>query len=165
MRVSIVHTEGSEVGAPAISPDGRRVAYRARRSDGMPLLWVRDLASGEAQPLAGTEGGVMPFWSPDSTELGFFTGVSLKRVSAGGGPVRVVVDYISTYGGAGGAWASDGTIVFSGQLDNILRVPADGGAVAVVTKAPTQDWSVLLAESLARWPPVSVHREAVDPHR
>jgi hypothetical protein len=43
LRVSIVHTEGSEVGAPAISPDGRRVAYRARQSDGMPLLWVRDL--------------------------------------------------------------------------------------------------------------------------
>ena len=50
LRVSIVHTEGTEVAAPAISPDGRRVAYRARRGDGMPLLWVRDLASGDAQP-------------------------------------------------------------------------------------------------------------------
>ncbi len=29
LRVSIVHTDGSEVAAPAISPDGRRVAYRA----------------------------------------------------------------------------------------------------------------------------------------
>ena len=55
LRVSIVHTEGSEVAAPAISPDGRRIAYRARRGDGMPLLWVRDLASAESQPLPGTE--------------------------------------------------------------------------------------------------------------
>ena len=96
LRLSIVHTEGSEVGAPAISPNGRRVAYRARRSDGMPLLWVRDLASGEAQPLAGTEDASLPFWSPDSSDLGFFSGVSLKRVSAAGGPVRILVDYMGT---------------------------------------------------------------------
>ena len=84
LRVSIVHTEGSEVAAPAISPDGRRVAYRARRGDGMPLLWVRDLASGESQPLPGTEDATMPFWSPDSRDLGFFAGAALKRVSAAG---------------------------------------------------------------------------------
>ena len=94
LRVSIVHTEGSEVAAPAISPDGRRVAYRARRGDGMPLLWVRDLASGESQPLPGTEDATMPFWSPDSRDLGFFAGVALKRVSAAGGPVRVVTDNV-----------------------------------------------------------------------
>jgi Tol biopolymer transport system component len=140
LRLSIVHTEGSEVGAPAISPDGRRVAYRARRSDGMPLLWVRDLASSEAQPLAGTEDASLPFWSPDSSDLGFFSGVSLKRVSAVGGPVRILVDYMGTYPGAGGTWSSDGTIVFSGQFD-LFRVPANGGAVSIVTKAPTQDWS------------------------
>ena len=70
LRVSIVHTEGREVAAPAISPDGRRVAYRARRGDGMPLLWVRDLATGEAQPIPGTEDGALPFWSPDSRDLG-----------------------------------------------------------------------------------------------
>ena len=140
LRVSLVHTEGSEVGAPAISPDGRRVAYRARRSDGMPLLWVRDLASGEAQPLADTEDASLPFWSPDSSDLGFFSGVSLKRVSAVGGPVRILVDYLGTYPGAGGTWSSDGTIVFSGQFD-LFRVPANGGAVSIVTKAPTKDWS------------------------
>ena len=140
LRLSIVHTEGSEVGVPAISPDGRRVAYRARRSDGMPLLWVRDLASGEAQPVAGTEDAALPFWSPDSSDLGFFSGVSLKRVSAAGGPVRIVVDYLGTYGGAGGTWSSDGTIVFSSQFE-LFRVPATGGAVSILTKPPTQDWS------------------------
>jgi Tol biopolymer transport system component len=140
LRLSIVHTEGSEVGVPAISPDARRVAYRARQGDGMPLLWVRDLASGEAQPLAGTENAALPFWSPDSSDLGFFSGVSLKRVSAAGGPVRIVLDSIGIYGGAGGTWSSDGTIVFSGQFD-LYRVPATGGAVSIVTKPPTQDWS------------------------
>ena len=74
LRVSVIHTEGSEVGVPAISPDGRRIAYRARRADGMPMLWVRDLDSFEARPLPGTEDAFSPFWSPDSRHLGFFAG-------------------------------------------------------------------------------------------
>ena len=140
LRVSIVHTLGSEVAAPAISPDGRRVAYRARRADGMPLLWVRDLASDESQALPGTEDAFMPFWSPDSRDLGFFAGVALKRVSAAGGPVRVVADNVSTFGGAGGTWAADGTIVFSGQA-RLKRVSAEGGAVSPVTTLPGEDWA------------------------
>ena len=140
LRVSIVHTLGSEVAAPAISPDGRRVAYRARRADGMPLLWVRDLASGEPQALPGTEDAFLPFWSPDSRDLGFFAGVDLKRVSAAGGPVRVVADNVSPFGGAGGTWGADGTIVFSGQA-RVSRVSAEGGAVSPVTTLPGQDWA------------------------
>jgi len=140
LRLSIVHTEGSEAAAPAISPDGRRVAYRARRGDGMPLLWVRDLASNESQLVPGTEDAAMPFWSPDSRDLGFFAGGALKRVSAAGGPVRVVTDYVGPFNGAGGAWGTDGTIAFSGQL-GLVRVQADGGAATGLTKLPSQDWA------------------------
>jgi Tol biopolymer transport system component len=140
LRVSIVHTEGSEVGAPAISPDGRRVAYRARRGDGMPLLWVRDLASGESQSLPGTEDATMPFWSPDSRDLGFFAGAALKRVSAAGGPVRLVTGNVGPWTGYGGTWAADGTLVI-GRQAGLFRVPADGGAMTAVTKLPSQDWA------------------------
>ena len=140
LRVSIVHTDGTEVAAPAISPDGRRVAYRARRGDGMPLLWIRELASGKSQSLPGTEDAFLPFWSPDSRDLGFFTGVSLKRVPAEGGPVRIVVDNVGTFGGGGGAWGTDGTIVFSGQ-NGLFRLQGNGGAVAALTKVPSQDWA------------------------
>jgi hypothetical protein len=140
LRVSIVHTEGSEVAAPAISPDGRRVAYRARRADGMPLLWVRDLASGESQSLPGTEDATQPFWSPDSRDVGFFAGAALKRVPAAGGPVRLVTDKVGPWTGYGGTWAADGTIVFSGQA-GLFRVPADGGPVTALAKLPSGDWA------------------------
>ena len=140
LRVSIVHTEGSEVAAPAISPDGRRVAYRARRGDGMPLLWVRDLASGESQSLPGTEDATMPFWSPDSRDLGFFAGGALKRVSAAGGPVRLVTDNVGPWTGYGGSWAADGTIAVSRQA-GLFRVSADGGAMTALTKLPSADWA------------------------
>ena len=141
LNVSIVHTEGSEVAAPAISPDGRQVAYRARRADGMPLLWVRDLASGNSQPLPGTEDATMPFWSPDSRDLGFFAGAALKRVSAAGGPVRLVTDNVGPSAGYGGAWAPDGTIAFAGQ-EGLFRVQAEGGTAAEsLVKLPSGDWA------------------------
>jgi Tol biopolymer transport system component len=140
LRVSIVHTDGSEVAGPAISPDGRRVAYRARRPDGMPLLWVRDLASAESRALPGTEDADLPFWSPDSRDLAFFTGTTLKRVSASGGPVRLVTDNVGPWTGYGGSWAPDGTIVF-GRQAGLFRASADGGAVRPLTKLPTGDWA------------------------
>ena len=140
LRVSIVHTEGSEVAAPAISPDGRRVAYRARRGDGMPLLWVRDLASDESQSLPGTEDAALPFWSPDSRDLGFFAGGALKRVSAAGGPVRLVTDSVGPWTGYGGSWAVDGTIAVSRQA-GLFRVPAEGGVMTALTKLPSADWA------------------------
>ena len=140
LRVSIVHTEGNEVAAPAISPDGRRVAYRARRGDGMPLLWVRDLASGESLSLPGTEDATMPFWSPDSRDLGFFAGAALKRVSAEGGPVRLVTDNVGPWTGYGASWGGDGTIAV-GRQAGLFRVPADGGPMTALTKLPSEDWA------------------------
>jgi Tol biopolymer transport system component len=139
-RLSIVHTEGGEVAAPAISPDGERVAYRARGGDGMPMLWVRDLASGDSQSLPGTEDAIFPFWSPDSHDLGFFAGAALKRVSAAGGPVRLIAGNIGPWTGYGAAWGGAGMIAISRQ-GGLFRVPAEGGAMTPVTKLPSGDWA------------------------
>jgi eukaryotic-like serine/threonine-protein kinase len=144
LRLSVIHTEGSEVGVPAISPDGRRIAYRARRADGMPMLWVRDLESFEARPLPGTDDGFSPFWSPDSRHLGFFAGGFLKRVPADGGPVQVVVP-VSWQGPVSGTWAPDDTIVFSQQDMQLFRVSAASHAstakAAPATTRQGKDWS------------------------
>ena len=144
LRVSVIHTEGSEVGIPAISPDGRRIAYRARRADGMPMLWVRDLDSFEARPLPGTEDGFSPFWSPDSRHLGFFAGGFLKRVPADGGPIQAVVA-VSWWGPASGTWAPDGTIVFSHHDMHLSQVSAASRAATARTAPATtrqgRDWT------------------------
>jgi len=53
-------------GFPAVSPDGRHLAFVVTAADGKGSLWVRDLDSLAARPLPGTEAAASPFWSPDN---------------------------------------------------------------------------------------------------
>ena len=119
-------------GGQHISPDGQRIVFRANGADGKALLWTRSLDSLTAQPLAGTEDPINPFWSPDSRFVGFFTGASkLKRIEFTGGPAQTLAD---TQGGGGGTWNRDGTIVYARTFgDRLYRVPATGGAANPVT--------------------------------
>ena len=118
---------------PAVSPDGRRVAFVAARG-GVNLLWVRSLDALEAQPLPGTDGAAFPFWSPDSRALGFFANVGtvLKTIDASGGPVRTLCDVPNT--ARGGTWSPDGVIVFgSSQSGGLFTVSANGGSPTPLT--------------------------------
>jgi len=135
MRLSIVHTEGGEVGLPVISPDGRRVAYSARRADGMPLIWVRSLDRSSAKALIGTEGGNRLFWSPDSKRLGFVVGTVLKHISADGGPVQEVVRRVRI----GASWGPGDMLLYA-TASAIHRVSASGGKGVAVTALQAQDW-------------------------
>jgi hypothetical protein len=70
---------------PALSPDGRKLVFRAVTPDGKGQLWVRSLDAVAAQRLAGTEEGDAPFWSPDGKSIGFFAEGKLKRIELAGG--------------------------------------------------------------------------------
>ena len=119
------------VGAPAISPDGLRLAYVAIGQDGKSALWMRTLATGSAQALPGTDGAAHPFWSPDSRQVGFFASGKLKRIDAAGGPAQAICDASQ---GRGGAWGADGTILFTpGTASALLRVPVTGGTPGAET--------------------------------
>ena len=76
----------------ALSPDGRKLAYVADGADGQSRLWIRSMDSLESRPLAGTEGAVSPFWSPDSRFIAFGVGNKLKRMDVSGGPVQTVCE-------------------------------------------------------------------------
>src|SRR4029077_13692592 len=64
----------------SVSPDGSKLAFVAVDSGGHFMLWIRDLDSQTAQPLPGTDGALMPFWSPDSRFIAFSDN-SLKKIA------------------------------------------------------------------------------------
>ena len=117
---------------PALSPDGRHLAFVAGRvRGGDTVLWVRSFDAVDARPVEGTDGATYPFWSPDSASVGFFSGNKLKLVSVEGSRLREVCD---ASGGRGGTWNTDDVILFaSGANPGIVRVSANGGQPTVVT--------------------------------
>src|ERR1700686_1612527 len=80
------------VGLPKVSPDGRILLLVLVDEQGRSMLWSRPLDSPSAQPLAGTEGAQLPFWSADGRSIGFFADGKLKTVQATGGPVVTLCD-------------------------------------------------------------------------
>ena len=135
----VVAPEGAEAGASAVSPDGQRIVFEARRVDGTNLLYVREFSEADARPVPGTETAREPFWSPDSRTVGFFTrlptqeprGGKLKRIGIRDASPLEICDAPD---GEGGSWAGDDTILFGRMSGPIHRVPASGGQPAAVTR-------------------------------
>jgi Tol biopolymer transport system component len=144
-KTAFIFTASAIMGPPALSPDGRRLAFNATSADGKIQTWIRSLDTLTAQPLEGTEGSVFPFWSADGRFLGFFAGGKLKKIDASGGPPLTLSDAPSAFGGT---WNRDGVIVFSPNGGGPLqKVSAAGGASTPVTSL-----DLATHETSHRWP-------------
>jgi Tol biopolymer transport system component len=114
---------------PALSPDGRRLAFSALGHE-TRLIWVHEIGTLGGRPLPGTEEGSSPFWSPDGQDVGFMTGGVLKRASvAGDRPALVLCDCAA---GSGAAWAG-GTILFAG-VSGLWQISERGGTPRRLTQ-------------------------------
>ncbi len=144
-RFALLPPEKTALGAVAVSPDGRRVAFTATDASGKTQLWVRALDALAAQTLAGTEGASYPFWSPDSRSIGFFAGGTLQKIEASGGPPQTLARAPT---GRGAAWSREGVIVFAPSSSGaLLQVPAAGGEPKPVTQLDASR-----QETSHRWP-------------
>jgi eukaryotic-like serine/threonine-protein kinase len=131
-------------GPPVLSPDGSQLAFTATGSDGKVTLWVRPMSSNEARSLPDTEEAIFPFWSPDSRFVAFFAGSKLKTIDLSNNVIQVLCD---AQLGRGGAWGSQGVIVFSASpVSPIVQVSASGGTPIPVTKVDTAQ------HTSHRWP-------------
>ena len=120
----------TEIATPVISPDGRTIAFLAN-SDGKRFLYVRPLDSVTSHRLNGTADAYMPFWSPDSRYLAFFSDNQLKKIEVSGGPAQTLCEARSA---TGGAWNRDGLIIFGLENSGTYRVPAAGGSPTLFLK-------------------------------
>jgi serine/threonine-protein kinase len=130
----------------AISPDGRRLVFTARRTDGILQLAARMLDQGGVT-LSGTEGAQGPFFSPDGEWIGFFADEKLKKLSVHGGAPIIVSN---APGPRGASWGDDGNIIAALSLgrDGLSRIPAGGGAPTAVSEVNGR------VKKRHRWPQV-----------
>ena len=139
---------------PAWSPDGKRLAYTSdRRGTGTMDLYVRDMESGKEERLTETtESVAAPVFSPDGKSIAFtmlasddwhanYPNVIDLQTKA----VRKVHGWI--FKPSVGSWSPDGKSVnyvvldeqsrrFRHGLNEIMRVPVDGGAHRMITPIP-----------------------------
>ena len=112
----------------ALSPDGRAMVYSGP-ADGGNRLWVRLFDQLDATPIAGTENGSSPFFSPDGKRVGFIKeGTSVRIASLAGAPTVTLTDKANS---TSGDWGDDGYIYF--EVDSgVARMRATGGEIEPV---------------------------------
>jgi serine/threonine protein kinase len=122
--------------ALAISSDGKLVVYSAIEENAgpqaKPQLYLRRMNQREAKGIAGTEGGINPFLSPDNRWVGFWADGKLKIIPLEGGVATMLCESPRIFGAN---WGRDNKIVFSdGEMSGLLRVSAEGGKPEIITK-------------------------------
>jgi len=130
--------------APALSPDGKRIAIR--RSDGANLdVWMIDLTRGVTTRFTfdDTPDG-NPIWSPDGTQIAYVGGQGLVVKAANGlGATRVVVPADPTM--LPMDWSRDGRILYQASRSgptglDLWTVAADGsGKPEPLIQSPFND--------------------------
>ena len=131
-RLSISLPPGQEItSSPAISDDGRIIAYTAQLGADEPQLYLRRLDSFEARAVAGSSGAEHPFFSPDGKWVAFFARGQLQKAEiAGGTPIGLA----EAADPVGGTWNQDDTIIYTASLGSgLLRIPASGGTPEALT--------------------------------
>ncbi|HXH93343.1 MAG TPA: LpqB family beta-propeller domain-containing protein [Thermoanaerobaculia bacterium] len=130
LQFELFSTFGGSPRQPALSPDGTRVTYVQPDGAGVPQLFVRPLANGDAVQL--TRGGVVgaraPRWSADGTIFYDVPGDGIWKIPAAGGtPHRIVAR------GFHASLSSDGKLLLYQQAALLYLAHADGSGARVVT--------------------------------
>lgn len=121
--------------AMAISHDGRSIVYCAIEGPPGPKaesrLFLRQLDRTEATSIAGTAGGINPFFSPDDRWVGFWADGRLKKIPLAGG---VATDLCGAPLIFGASWGPGGILFSDAEYSGLSWVSEAGGKPEVLTK-------------------------------
>jgi Tol biopolymer transport system component len=116
----------------AISPNGQHLAYVCMFEKKRHLC-LRSLSDDAFQLLKGSNGAVLPFFSPDGKWVGFLTEKKVNKIELSSGLLVGVCDAKNPYGGA--TWGDEGVIYFGNSGGNqFLKVDENGGEPELVSK-------------------------------
>jgi Tol biopolymer transport system component len=141
-------TNGRLALAPAVSPDGTKIAFQAYTGQGNLSVWVMDSDGGNQHAITDPATfSYNPAWSPNGTKIAFSLGAARPEIAlmdADGGNVTA----LTSDGGVAqqAAWSPDGSKIaftFTGGNDQyeIRTVPAAGGTEVTLGEGGTPDWS------------------------
>ena len=129
--------------APAISPDGKRIAFQSDRS-GSEEVWVADLDGSDAVQLSDFHANTgSPSWSPDGRRIAFDSSASGETALYLVDPSTALPKRVSTNGipASVATWSADGKWLYftsvsseSSEHDAIYRVVPEGGTPELVTR-------------------------------
>ncbi len=139
-------TYSGRAGAPAVSRDGKTVAFSVLRRDST-VLYIRPVDGFVAREVPGS--GERPFFSPDSRQLGFFRQGVVWRVPVGGGdPVRIGAIDEAEWNIYGAVWPSaERILIFSHR--GAWALTANGGTPTMWLPADTGGRGYLVTPSIA----------------
>ncbi len=122
----------------AFAPDGSSVVWSGKQAEST-ALYRRPIDSLDVEILRGSEGGSLPFFSPDGEWLAFYAENELRKIPpAGGAAVKIA----SARAASGGVWSEDDKIYIS-RIGRLSRLPAGGGEAETVVEE--------LAQFAPRW--------------
>ncbi|HEX7878869.1 MAG TPA: protein kinase [Candidatus Eisenbacteria bacterium] len=132
VHFSVVRPPGlTAFGGPAVSHDGRQLAFVGWDSSDVQRLWLRRLDSIEAHQVSSAPAGA-PIWSPDDASLAFVADDKLVRIGVGGGAVVPIAD---VHGRLPCSWSPAGTILLEPTgRDSLVAVSVADGTMTPASR-------------------------------
>ncbi len=117
---------------PAISPDGKLLAYQATINGANPDIWMQQIGGGKAiQITHEKDGAFSPAFSPDGTQVAYSSARGIYEVTALGGDVRMIAK-----DGAWPAYLPDGSAILfwhsTGAHSYPFTIPRMGGTAVQI---------------------------------
>lgn len=138
--VQVTSTPGIEEYTPAVSPDGRKIAFAAVGTGGDFEIFVMDIDGGNRVQLTNNDSeDSEPRWAPSGTSIVYKSGNEIQVINVNS---KIVTSLATDFQNGAPDFTADGqTVIFHSTragdgFYHLYKVPSAGGAVTVYLNLP-----------------------------